>query len=80
MTAESLFLVLISAATTADPARTDASRYVIFKVTSSGSLDCPRTDHGGVSQKVISLSLADRVVEFFQHRYHVFPNFAFLRR
>jgi len=29
-------------------------------------------------QKIVSLSLADRAVEFFQHRHHVFPNFAFL--
>ena len=30
------------------------------------------------SEKIVSLSLADRAVEFFQHRHHVFPNFAFL--
>ncbi len=29
-------------------------------------------------EKIVSLSLADRAVEFFQHRHHVFPNFAFL--
>src|SRR5438094_10186379 len=31
-------------------------------------------------EKIVSLSLADRAVEFFQHGHHVFPNFAFLTR
>src|SRR5437764_13003538 len=29
-------------------------------------------------EKIVSLSLAERAVEFFQHGHHVFPNFAFL--
>src|SRR5207237_10854126 len=29
-------------------------------------------------KKIVSLSLANRAVEFFEYRHHVFPNFALL--